>query len=215
VRVIGGETVLSPSDLVSFAACGHLAQLERAAAANLVQKPIFADPAFDLLLQRGKEHEERYLAELEAAALGGSDEGSARRLTRIAVDRELGLPGVEAAARETEAAMRRGDAVIYQATFLQPDGDVTWRGHADFLVRVDAPASRAARGSCHAPASASDGAAASSRERRVASIHRFEATRNSQARGFGGASPIRPSVTNARAIASCARSSASHGLRVK
>ena len=66
VRVIDGETVLSPSDLVSFAAC--------------------ADPAFDLLLKRGKEHEERYPAELEVSASGDPDEGGARRLTRIAVD---------------------------------------------------------------------------------------------------------------------------------
>lgn len=130
---------MSPSDLVSFAVCGHLAQLERAAAANLVQKPIFADPAFDLLRERGKEHEERYLAELEKAAAGISDEGGPRRVTRIAVDHARGLAGVEAAALETEAAMRRGDAVIYQATFLQPDGDATWRGHADFLLRVDTP----------------------------------------------------------------------------
>jgi len=139
VRVIDGETLLSPSDVVSFAACGHLAQLERAAAANLVQKPIFADPAFDLLVQRGKEHEERYLAALEVSASGGPDEGGAQRLTRIAVDHEGSLPGVEAAASATEAAMRRGDAVIYQATFLQPDGGATWRGHADFLLRVDTP----------------------------------------------------------------------------
>src|SRR5207237_7769026 len=33
--------------------------------------------------------------------------------------------------------MKRGDAVIYQANFLQDDGNCSWRGHADFLVRVD------------------------------------------------------------------------------
>jgi predicted RecB family nuclease len=139
MRVVDGRPILSPSDLIGFAACGHLTDLERAAAAKLVKKPIFNDPAFDLLLQRGRDHEERYLAELEEAASGGSDEGGARRLTRIAVDHARGLAGVEAAARDTEEAMRRGDAVIYQATFLQPDGDATWHGHADFLLRVDTP----------------------------------------------------------------------------
>jgi predicted RecB family nuclease len=139
VRVIDGRTILSPSDVVSFGACRHLTELERAAAAKLVAWPVFSDPSFDLLLQRGLEHEQRYLAELEATASADVAGPGARRLTRIAVDRELGLPGVEAAARETELAMRRGDAIIYQATFLQPDGDVTWRGHADFLIRVDAP----------------------------------------------------------------------------
>src|SRR5581483_4321784 len=95
--------------------------------------------AFELLLQRGREHEERYLAGLEATAAAslGPVKGSARRLTRIGLDLTQGLAGVEGAAGETESAMRRGDAVIYQATFLQADGNTSWRGHADFLVRVE------------------------------------------------------------------------------
>ena len=36
---------------------------------------------------------------------------------------------------ETLAAMRAGADVIYQATFF----DGRWRGHADFLVRVEVP----------------------------------------------------------------------------
>jgi predicted RecB family nuclease len=141
VRILDGRTILSPSDLVSFAACRYLTELERATVAKLVQKPIFSDPAFDLLLQRGREHEERYLAELQAvaAASPGSGEDGAQRLTRIALDHTQGLAGVHGAARETELAMKRGDAVIYQATFFQEDGAASWRGHADFLVRVDTP----------------------------------------------------------------------------
>jgi predicted RecB family nuclease len=142
VNVVDGRMVLSPSDLVSFAACPHLTELKRASAAKLVRKPIFSDPAFELLLQRGREHEERYLVELETAveaSPGSAVKGSARRLTRIEVDRTQGLAGVEAAARETEMAMRRGGAIIYQATFFHADGGMSWRGHADFLVRVDAP----------------------------------------------------------------------------
>ena len=141
VRVVDGRTILSPSDLVSFAACEHLTSLERAAAAKLVKKPVFSDPAFELLLQRGREHEERYLAELEAAAAASSvsAEGDAQRLTRIEVDRMQGLAGVQAAAHETRLAMVRGDAVIYQATLFYVDGDTSWQGHADFLVRVDTP----------------------------------------------------------------------------
>jgi hypothetical protein len=50
---------------------------------------------------------------------------------------------------------------------------------------------------------------------RTRSIHRLDATRNNHARGFGGACPIKLSVANPRASASCARSSASQGLRVR
>lgn len=142
VRILDDLTILSPSDLVSFSACGHLADLDRAAAAKLVSKPIFSDPAFDLLLQRGRDHEERYLAKLEAtaaAASSGSLEGGGQRLTRIVLDPAQGLAGVKDAAGETELAMKRGDAVIHQATFFQAERGATWRGHADFLVRVDTP----------------------------------------------------------------------------
>jgi len=141
VRVAGGQAVLSPSDLVSFAACRHLLDLERAAALKLVPKPVFADPAFEVLLQRGRDHEERYLAELEAAtsADAGQTEAGTRTVTRITFDPALGLAGVEAAARETELAMKRGAAVIHQATFLQSYENTRWRGHADFLIRVDEP----------------------------------------------------------------------------
>ena len=139
MRVAEGQAILSPSDLVSFAACRHLLDLERAAALTLVKKPVFADPAFELLLQRGRDHEERYLAELEAAASAhaGHAEASPPTVTRITFDPALGLAGVEAAARETELAMKRGDAVIHQATFLQSYENTRWRGHADFLIRVD------------------------------------------------------------------------------
>ena len=46
-------------------------------------------------------------------------------------------PGAElrAAAAETLAAMRAGADVVYQATFF----DGRWRGHADFLRRVEEP----------------------------------------------------------------------------
>ena len=42
---------------------------------------------------------------------------------------------VRRAAAETEAAIRRGDDVIYQATFF----DGRWLGYADFLLRVEQP----------------------------------------------------------------------------
>ena len=103
MRIVDGQKILSPSDLVSFSACGHLTELERAAAAKLVKKPIYSDPGFELLLKRGREHEEWYLAELEAgAASPGWAVGGAQRLTRISLDQAEGLAGVLIAARETE-----------------------------------------------------------------------------------------------------------------
>src|SRR5262245_1450419 len=77
----------------------------------------------------------------------------------------------------------------------------------------DPAASRAARRS--GVALGSGAAAAYSRLRLTRLIHWFDATRNSQARGFAGASFTPARVTEARASASWTRSSASHGLRVR
>ena len=49
----------------------------------------------------------------------------------------------------------------------------------------------------------------------VASVNVMRDRATGQARGFGGAWPMRLSVENARANASWARSSASQGLRVR
>jgi hypothetical protein len=123
---VGEQRVFSPTDLVGFAGCRHLTQLERAAVEGLIERPHRHDRGLEALIERGRVHEERHLASLDA--FGGA-------VTRIQVDHKAGIPGVERAARLTEEAMRRGDAVIHQAAFFA-DG---WRGHADFLERVSAP----------------------------------------------------------------------------
>jgi uncharacterized protein len=111
---------------VAFLACEHLTELERAAMAGLVERPMRADPELDIIRKRGFEHEARYLADLQA-------EG--RSVTRIELDGSIEDDGdrLRAAAQATIAAMAAGDDVIYQATFF----DGTWRGHADFLLRVE------------------------------------------------------------------------------
>ncbi len=126
MQVIGGQPVFSATDLVGFLACEHLTALELAAAARLVQRPMREDPELDVLQQRGMAHEQRYLADLEAAG---------RRVTRIERDETIADRGAKLrrAAADTEAAIRRGDDVIYQATFF----DGRWLGYADFLVRVE------------------------------------------------------------------------------
>ncbi len=125
---IDGRPVYSATDLVAFLACEHLTQLERAAVAGLVERPIRDDPELDVIRKRGFEHEARYLADLRV-------EG--RHPVEIEPDASIADRGdqLRAAAASTIEAMAAGRDVIYQATFF----DGTFRGHADFLLRVDSP----------------------------------------------------------------------------
>src|ERR1700674_1034955 len=111
MQLIDGQPVFSATDLVGFLACEHLTALELAAAARLVKRPVRADPELDVMQERGLAHERRYLADLEAAG---------RKVTRIKPDETIqdGGERLRRAAGETEIAFRRGDDVIYQATFF-------------------------------------------------------------------------------------------------
>jgi uncharacterized protein len=124
---IDGQPVYSATDLVAYLACEHLTQLERAALAGLVERPIRDDPELDIIRRRGFEHERRFLADLRAAG---------RDAVTIELDGSTADRGEQLrdAAARTIQAMAAGADVIYQATFF----DGTFRGHADFLLRVDA-----------------------------------------------------------------------------
>ena len=128
MQSIDGRPVYAATDLVAYLACEHLTELERAAMAGLVERPMRADPELDIIRKRGFEHEARYLADLEA---------DGRYATRIELDGSIEDDGdrLRAAATATIDAMAAGADVVYQATFF----DGTWRGHADFLLRVDSP----------------------------------------------------------------------------
>jgi uncharacterized protein len=128
MQLIDGKPVYAATDLVGFLACTHRLALERAALAGLVERPIRDDPEIELIAQRGVAHEQRYLEDLRA---------SGRVVVEIRRDGSAAQVGEElrAAESETEAAMRAGADVVYQATFF----DGTWRGHADFLLRVETP----------------------------------------------------------------------------
>src|SRR5665811_1121678 len=122
MQLIAGQPVFAATDLVGFLACEHLVGLELAALAGLVAKPTRLDPEIDLIARRGVEHEARYLASLEAAG---------RRATCIDPGEhdarpELRLVNLRRAAGDTLAAIRRGDDVVYQATFF----DGRWLGLA-------------------------------------------------------------------------------------
>jgi predicted RecB family nuclease len=128
VQRIDGRPVYAATDLVAYLACEHLTQLERAALADLVKRPMRDDPELEVIRKRGFEHEARYLADLQA---------DGRTATTIQLDGSITDQGdqLRTAAAETIAAMAAGADVVYQATFF----DGTWRGHADFLLRIDDP----------------------------------------------------------------------------
>ena len=125
MRRVDGRLVFSPTDLVGFLSCDHLARLDHAAFDKLVHRPKRPDEELELLIAKGLEHEQRYLEHLRAEGLGVTE--------IVMTDRsEAGL--LEARDRTLDA-MARGDDVIYQATFVE-DG---WSGQADFLRRVERP----------------------------------------------------------------------------
>jgi uncharacterized protein len=129
VQLIDGQPVYAATDLVGYLACSHRFALERAALAGLVEKPIRSDPAIDLVAKRGEAHERRYLEDLR-------EQG--RVVIEIEGIADEAMPKgdrLRAQAAATEAAMRAGAAVVYQATFF----DGRWLGFADFLLRVEAP----------------------------------------------------------------------------
>jgi predicted RecB family nuclease len=119
-----GKLIVAATDLVGFLACGHLTQLERAAAADLIRKPVRDDPEVELLQRRGGEHEQRYIAKLEQ---------DGRAIVRLDTNRDHSY---EERAAQTEAQMRAGADVIFQATVFDGSADPAWVGHPDFLLRV-------------------------------------------------------------------------------
>jgi uncharacterized protein len=124
---VGAPHPLSPTSLADHLDCPHLATLARQVAAGERVRPYFDDPTREVLVLRGHEHEQRYLDHLRATVAG--------EIVEIPATPSKDADAWERAAEATTAALRRGAAVVYQATFCD-DG---WRGRADFLVRVQRP----------------------------------------------------------------------------
>src|SRR5215213_10200799 len=114
----GGRLLLSPSDLNSFLACEHRTALDLARARGEIRLERVPRPDAELVAERGREHERAHLAALRERGL----------------DVEEIAPG-EDAPEATAAAMRAGRDVIHQAAFVAG----TWRGAADFLLKVRVP----------------------------------------------------------------------------
>ncbi len=130
---IDGRWVASASDLVSHLACGHVTALERARAAAVPTVPPATTPTSRSSSGAGSSTRRAYLATLRHRGLA-------------VVEVPEAVPGAtgrraELLAREaiTVDAMRAGTDVVFQATFLDERAAVSWRGHADFLLRVDRP----------------------------------------------------------------------------
>jgi predicted RecB family nuclease len=113
--------LFSASDLVNFAACGHLTHLDLINMETPLEKA--ADSEEMALIQgKGFEHEGAYLERLKV------QHGEVVNLQKNgATDDE--------AFQDTVASLKSGAKVVFQATFLSPP----FVGHADFLVRVDTP----------------------------------------------------------------------------
>jgi predicted RecB family nuclease len=118
----GSRRPLSPSRLNDFLGCEHRTYLDLLAERGEIPKDDYKRPDTELLLERGRRHEEAFLESLRTA---GHDV--------LSLEEDGRSPGDRAAA--TESAMRDGREVIHQAAFLH-DG---WVGYADFLIRVDVP----------------------------------------------------------------------------
>ncbi|MCW3002283.1 MAG: protein of unknown function, putative recB domain, partial [Conexibacter sp.] len=128
LRFDDGSLVLSATDLTNFLACGHLTAQKLAVARGERSRPrADDDPHADLLRRRGDAHEREQLRRLRKECGGHVD---LTREVRPWVRAEL-----EEAALETEAAMRAGAPLIFQATFF----DGRWQGRLDFLRRVEHP----------------------------------------------------------------------------
>ena len=109
--------VRAPTDLSNFLGCRHLSALDLCAARGELQRPVRYDEVREELRERGRAHEQAYLAHLRAQGLCvAGDEGDSTN-------------------EATLAAMHSGVDVIYQAT-LEHD---VWSGRVDFLRKVDTP----------------------------------------------------------------------------
>ena len=112
----------SPSSLNDFLACHYLTFLEQEREAGRIELVRIPRPDAELVRERGRRHEEDFRELLVR---------SGREL--VAIPENL---SIAERARRTEAAMRGGADVVYQAAFAGPDG---WVGFADFLLRGPGP----------------------------------------------------------------------------
>lgn len=119
MQILDDQLRLSATDLAGHLNCRHLTQLEQAVARGELSRPKFFDPMLEALWERGKQHEQDYVAHLQSLGLA---------ITLIE-----GIEVTDAAVAETVAAMHSGVNVIVQGALKGG----TWAGRADILRRVE------------------------------------------------------------------------------
>lgn len=124
---IDGQWIYSATDLNHFLECRRLTELNTLVQMDRHARPADDDEQAQLIRDKGRAHEEAYLARLHAEHDGD--------VVRIAPPANT-LEAYRQAEASTIEAMRSGARVIYQATFF----DGRFIGHADFLQRVETPA---------------------------------------------------------------------------
>ncbi|HZD03597.1 MAG TPA: TM0106 family RecB-like putative nuclease, partial [Longimicrobiales bacterium] len=122
-----GKLLFSATDLSHFLACNQLTRLARLEALGGPGPPRYADPGLEVLWQRGREHERRYLEHL------AEDGAHVVELPDRPPPREATSAHWTPLAAETGRAMGRGADVIYQGVLFE----APWLGRPDFLLRVD------------------------------------------------------------------------------
>ena len=121
MRHTGDELVLSATDLTQFLCCPYGTALEMAVASGERTRPHWHDPLLEILWQRGREHEERYVDSLRGQG-------------KSVVDLRAVIDSHEAIERTVEG-MRRGADVVSQGAL----GDGRWFGRPDVLLKVGTP----------------------------------------------------------------------------
>lgn len=104
---------LAATDLSNHLGCAHLTELNRKVAIGEIKKATYYDPALEVLIKRGKDHEVAYVDYLIAK----------------------GLQVVDLAGKNTEYvldAMMKGADVLVQVKLQEGQ----WLGYADILIRV-------------------------------------------------------------------------------
>jgi uncharacterized protein len=121
MKALFGDVRLSASDLSNHLACHHLTSLDLAVVIGARPAPTWRSPDAQVLQERGKAHENAYIAHLEANG--------------VLVLNLRDIEDSEVALTETRAAMKRGAAAIAQATLANG----RWFGRLDVLRRVERP----------------------------------------------------------------------------
>lgn len=120
MRNIGGNILLSASDLMRFMGCAHATTLDLAHMRDAGPQPREDSDDAALLQKQGDAHEAVHLARLQAAGRGF-----------VEIDRGNLAENAEA----TRATLVAGPDVVFQGAFLSGN----WGGWSDFLERVEKP----------------------------------------------------------------------------